>query len=122
MRPFLINLCIFSVLVGAADFSYQYFVGTMPGTWLILAFFITTTTAFHMITMNAAKGKPQQFIRYYMGSTALRLLIYILVIVAYRFKAGKEATIPFAIVFMVHYILFTIFEVIMLLRFLKGKN
>jgi hypothetical protein len=90
----------------------------IPHVWMILGFFSITTAIFHFFAMQATKGKPQSFIRYYMGSTALRFFMYIMIIVAYRFY-DKPALIPFAIGFMGHYFLFTVFEVPVLLGELK---
>jgi len=91
---------------------------SVPRIWLILGFFIGITIIFHILITNAAKGKPQNFIRFYMGSTALRMAICLIVIVVYRF-ADKPTVIPFALGFMAHYMFFTIFEVTSLLRLLK---
>jgi hypothetical protein len=56
-----------------------------------------------------------------MGSTGLRLLLYIMVIVAYRFY-DKSTVVPFAVGFMVHYFLYTIFEVPVLLKEIKKAS
>jgi hypothetical protein len=83
--------------------------------WGMIGFFIAMTALFHFFAINASKGKPQGFIRYYMGSTAIRFLLYIMIIIAYRFH-DKSTLIPFAIGFMAHYFLFTMFEVPLLLK------
>ncbi len=91
---------------------------SIPHWDLIVAFFIVTTLGFHLFSIKAAKGKPQNFIRFYMGSTALKMGLCLMVILIYRF-ADKATVIPFAIGFMFHYFLFTAFEVILLLKHLK---
>ncbi len=93
----------------------EYFV---QNAWIIPLFFTTITLVFHLLTMRSAKGDPQRFIRFYMGSTAIRMLLCIVVIVIYRF-ADKEGVLPFALAFMAQYIFFTIFEVSLLLKELR---
>lgn len=124
MKIFFLKLFLFSLFIGAADYCWQKFMGEqfpVMHIWYIFAFFIAATSVFHFLTMNAAKGAPKNFIRFYMGATGLRLLIYVAIILVYRLSEGKETTIPFAIAFMVHYFLFTAFEVVVLLKQLKEK-
>jgi hypothetical protein len=86
----------------------------------MVAFFSIITAVFHYFSINASKGKPQAFIRYYMGATALRLFLYAIIIVVYRFQ-DKPTLVPFAIGFMGHYFLYTLFEVPILLDELKKR-
>ena len=121
MKLFFIKLFLFSLIIVIMDYCWNVFMPievAVPRIWLIFGFFVVLTIGFHILITNAAKGKPQNFIRFYMGSTALRMMICLIVIVAYRF-ADKPTVIPFAIGFLGHYILFTIFEVSSLLKTLK---
>ena len=123
MRSFVLKLLAFSIFIAAADYCWNRFVSQeyfVPHIWFIFSFFVGTTMLFHVVTMNVAKGKPQNFIRYYMGSTALRMALFVAVILVYRFM-DKPTLIPFALGFLVHYFLFTIFEVIVLLQQLRSK-
>ena len=125
MKSFLLKLFLFSLLIAAADYCWQKFMGEqfpVRHLWYILIFFIATTIVFHFLTMKAASGAPKNFVRYYMGATGLRLVIYVAVILIYRLSEGKEAAISFAIAFMAHYFLFTVFEVIMLLKQLNSRK
>lgn len=90
----------------------------IPHVWFLLLFFFTMTLLFHFLAVRASQGKPQGFVRFYMGSTALRIFLYIMVIVAYRFY-DKPAVLSFTIGFMIHYFVFTLFEVTVLLKELK---
>ena len=121
MKNFLIKLSIYSFAIAVIDFCWIRFIPIekhIPHVWLMLVFFVVTITIFHYFSLQQSKGRPQGFIRFYMGSTALRFFIYIIIIVAYRFY-DKPTLIPFAIGFMAHYFLFTIFEVPVLLKELK---
>ncbi|MBI4931102.1 MAG: hypothetical protein HY841_10090 [Bacteroidetes bacterium] len=121
MKNFLAKLLVFSITIAIIDFCWIRFMPIekhIPHVWMMFAFFIAVTIAFHFLSLNASKGKPQGFIRFYMGSTALRFFLYIMVILAYRFY-DKPTLIPFAIGFMAHYFFFTVFEVPVLLKELK---
>jgi hypothetical protein len=121
MKQFLIKLLIFSLLISIIDFSWGTFLGykfPIPQLWFIFIFFVVTTAVFHIITINASKGKPQGFVRAYMGITLLKMGLCVGVIIAYRF-IDKPTIIPFALAFLAHYFLFTIFEVPSLLKELK---
>ena len=125
MKSFLLKLFLFSLLISAADYCWQKFIGErfqVKHLWYILIFFVAATSLFHFLTLKAAAGAPKNFVRYYMGATGLRLLIYVVVIFIYRLSEGKEAAIPFAIAFMAHYFLFTVFEVAMLLKQLNSQK
>jgi len=123
MKIFLIKLFLFTLLVSAINFCWIRFMPIekhIPHVWLMILFFIVMTALFHFLSIQVSKGKPQGFIRFYMGSTALRFFLYIIVIVAYGFY-DKPMLIPFAIGFMAHYFLFTIFEVSVLLKELNKQ-
>ena len=123
MKNFLFKLFAFALIIAAVDFCWIRFMPVdkhIPHVWLMLGFFCVMTTVFHFFSIQQSKGKPQAFVRYYMLSTALRFFLYIIVIIAYRYY-DKSTLIPFAIGFMVHYFLFTAFEVPVLQKELK-KN
>ncbi len=123
MKNFFLRLIVYSILIASLDFCWIRFMpieNHIPHVWMMFLFFALTTAFYHVLSINASKGKPQGFIRYYMSSTALRLFLYIMVIVAYRFY-DKPTLIPFAIGFMAHYLLFTVFEVPVLLKELKKQ-
>ena len=118
MKSFITKLSIYSLCIGIADFSWNNFMPVsylVSNIWFIFGFFILLTTAFHFFITKAAKGRPQSFVTFYMGSTALRMMLCLIVIVAYRY-IDKPNIIPFAVAFILHYFLFTIFEVTTLLR------
>ncbi|TAL58400.1 MAG: hypothetical protein EPN85_11695 [Bacteroidetes bacterium] len=121
MKNFIIKLSIFTLMVATINFCWIRFAPLekhVPHIWFMVAFFALITILFHYFSLNASKGRPQDFIRFYMGSTALRLFLYLLAIVTYRFY-DKPTLIPFALGFMAHYFLFTVFEVPILLKELK---
>lgn len=121
MKGFLIKLSLFTIVIAGLNFCWIQLAPAqnhIPYIGAMLGFFALTTLLFHYFSIQASKGRPQTFIQFYMGSTALRLFAYILIIVAYRFY-DKSTVVPFALGFMAHYFLYTLFEVPLLLRELK---
>ena len=121
MKSFLVKLLFFTILIAAIDFCWIRFMPVekhIPHVWMMAGFFAISTALFHFLSIRASKGRPQGFIRYYMGSTALRLFVYIMIIMIYRFY-DKNSLVPFAVGFMGHYFLFAFFEVPALLRELR---
>lgn len=121
MKNFLLKLLVFSLIIACIEYAWQYFAPTnkhMPYSWIALAFFILITALFYYLSIRTSKGKPQSFIRFYMASTALRMMLYLVIILAFRY-IKPHAFVPFAIGFMVHYLVFTIFETPMMLNELK---
>jgi hypothetical protein len=121
MKNFLLKLLLFSLIISILDLCWIRFMPLekhIPHIWMLIPFFTATTALFHFLSLNASKDKPQAFIRFYMGSTALRLMLYILIIVSYRVY-DKSTLTPFAIGFMAHYFIYTVFEVPLLLKELR---
>mgnify|MGYP003348584444 CR=1 FL=1 len=87
---------------------------TPYGFWL-LGMFAFTALVVHAVLLRPAAGKPQQFVRSFMASTVIKLLVYILVLTALMLlaKHGRQALV---LHFLFYYVAFTIAEVAMLYR------
>jgi hypothetical protein len=117
MKIFLVRLIVFSGLVGIIDFCWNLFVPAYPiphPSSIIIIYFIITALFHYIITKNK-DARPQVIVRYYMSGTVIRLFAYILILLLYRF-IDKPTLVPFAIAFVLHYFLFTAFEVMALVR------
>lgn len=120
-RNFLKHLLLFSLIIVliAIGFSYAF-----PKKFLSLAlpylfpFFIATTwLSFYLLV----KAFQQRFIRFantFMLLTAVKLVLYVVIIVSYIFINQFDA-IVFAINFFILYLCFTIFEVVAILKYSK---
>ncbi len=82
-----------------------------PLTWLLLFYFVSITAVFHFGLLKASEGKPQVFIRYYMGATTFKLFIHVIVILMYCLFNRNDA-VRFIITFLILYILYTVFETV----------
>jgi len=122
MKDFLIKLFLFSLIIGVGDYCWNNYMSPrlfVPNLQMIFVFFVAMTLLFHLVTLKAASGRAQDFIRFYMGSTAIRMVLCVTTVLAYNF-IDKPTVIPFALAFLAHYFLFTIFEVALLLNSLKN--
>lgn len=81
-----------------------------PNYIYIVGWFTISTGLFHYGLTQSATGGGNRFIRFYMGATGLKLLIYILIIVVYAL-INKDTSTAFALCFLLMYVLFTVFEV-----------
>ena len=114
LKAIFIFSCIQALLIywGSADFL----AGKINHiTWLLFFYMIMITLLFHAGLVRAANGKPQAFVRYYMGATTFKLFIHIVVILLYCLFNRNEA-VRFIVAFLIFYILFTGFEVLMAIR------
>jgi hypothetical protein len=123
MKIFLVRLIVFSSLIGVLDICWNRFVpvNQIPHLWSIILIFFSITALFHYVITKNKDARPQVIVRYYMSGTVLRLFLYIIILLLYRF-IDKPTLIPFAIAFVLHYFLFTAFEVMALMKQFKGNN
>src|SRR5262245_16140131 len=84
-------------------FYYEY-------AWVLVLFFFTTTASFHYGLLASAAKNNRSVVRYYMLSTAVKLMLYFLVMVGYSL-ARPGTAVPFISNFFVLYVFFTVFEV-----------
>ncbi len=122
MKKFLLNLIVFSLAIGVADFSWNKFVpgNLIPHPEGIITIFFVITALFHFIIVKNKGARPQVIVRYYMSGTVLRLFLYIIILLLYRF-IDKPTLIPFSIAFVLHYFVFTAFEVISLMKQFRSQ-
>jgi len=121
LKPFSIKLALFSLFTLALLFCWQQFAsprfqsGLMLPLWL---FFIGTTFLIHYILVTVSEKDPKRFVGYFMGLTAVKLFGYLIIITVYAL-IKKEAALGFTLWFLVLYLLYSGFEVVMLLKYLK---
>ena len=121
---FLTRLLLYTLIIWAA---YMLVRQSIPEKFyfenvLFLAvFFFLTTALFHYGLLSSAKSSSSNLITYYMLSTALKLLLYVGIIVGYTLlMPGK--TVPFISNFFVLYVFYTVFEVAKVYRYFKGLS
>ncbi|MDD2412686.1 MAG: hypothetical protein RBS19_07940 [Bacteroidales bacterium] len=85
--------------------------------WILLLF-ITVSLAFHYFIIKFAVDKPKKFVNMFLGGTTAKLLIYLSTILIVIFTTKGSAKI-FILNFAFSYLLFTFFELLIVLKQLK---
>jgi len=107
-------------IVGAVLFLTllkEYYLSVFPA---LLAFFAIMTLAFHLILEGSFKKNPKNFSYIFMGLSAGKLFLMLLMIVVYLI-IKRDTVIPFLGGTFLLYLVFTLFEVKTLLRMVQDK-
>lgn len=110
---YLIPLLIYTVLVMAVIFALQFILPPLfvfTKFYGIVIFFFLISSAFHYGLLYSSRNNDKGFVRFYMAASMIKLLIFLLIIIAYSLIHRSSAT-PFIATFFFTYILFTFFEV-----------
>lgn len=115
---FLVRVSLFSLILIAIAIALYWLLppATLPRIlpWLFVMFF-TLTIAVHFILLKIARLRPARFVNYFMLTTFAKLIIYFIFILAYVFGT-KTGILSFILTFFILYILYTVFEVVMILN------
>ena len=90
----------------------EYVNGT---SWAIYFYFVVVTVLFHFGLLRSSEGRPQVFVRYYIGTTTFKLMLHLGILVLYSLF-NKPDAMRFIFTFMIFYFLFTVFEVMLVWR------
>ncbi len=81
--------------------------------YVLLGVFVLVTVFIHFVLLNSAKNSPQAFIRYFMGATMAKFLLYLSVLIGFLvFSTENQKAV--VLHFLFYYAVFTVFEVSML--------
>lgn len=113
MNKFILQLIAVTFITGVAYF----FIGqSLPSKFffenylIILILFFVITLLFHLGLQKSFEKSSKDFVRYYMGATGAKLLVFLFIILIYAFL-NKEKAVSFALTFFFFYLIFTVFEV-----------
>lgn len=112
MLRFLIKLSLLTVL---SSLLYALAGRFIPAQWIYKGFIwvpvlIAAVTALLHRGLLERKNDGKKFVRYYMGSTGLKLFLYLSIIIVMAL-VDKTSAVSFAMSFFYFYLCFTIFEV-----------
>ncbi len=93
----------------------------MNDGFILLGVFATTVTAAHFFLLSVSENAPNAFVRSFMVSTAIKLMIYMTVLIAFLLYS-KDNQKVLVLHFLFYYAVFTVFEVSMLYRELSAKR
>ena len=118
MKKYLQQFGIFAVIIAIT----MWLAGTLifpeqvNGTsWAIYFYFVVVTVLFHFGLLRSSEGRPQIFVRYYIGTTTFKLMLHLGILVLYSLF-NKPDAMRFIFTFMIFYFLFTAFEVMLVWR------
>ena len=118
---FVIRICLFTLTIYAISSVLFHTVletihlSVFPYQLLLIA--IVTTTG-HLWVIRAADQNTMKFTTAFMASVTLKLLVYLFFMLIYLW-IDRSQVIQFVLSFMVLYILFSVFEVTQILKFIK---
>mgnify|MGYP003342702142 CR=1 FL=1 len=118
MKNYLVQLTVFTAIVAGIMLlvGLQLFPGKVDATsWMTFLYFIVVTFLFHLGLMRSSEGRPQTFVRFYMASTVMKLMLHLGVILIYAFLHRSDA-FHFIATFTMLYFVFTAFEVSVIYR------
>lgn len=121
-NQFIWRLTLISLAAGLLAYLLNRFLpagiitGVLP--FLIIMFYLITALV-HYILLKITALNPRKFVGYFMLATSLKLMIYLVVIVVYVFSV-KEGILSFILSFFALYIIYTVFEVVMILNQTKA--
>jgi hypothetical protein len=121
IRSFSIRLFIFSIFTLALLYLWKLYAPERfqsDMTLILWLFFVLSTFFIHYILVKVSEKDPKRFVGYYMGITAMKLFGYLIIIVIYALLK-REAALGFTLQFLFLYLLYSGFEVIMLMKHFK---
>ena len=123
IKKFILREIIFAAILGAlAYILFQTILKAyyLPVFWIILTVVVALTAIFHYSVIQIHTGETSKFTTRFMMVTAVKMMIYLVSLVIYVFSFPEKA-VNFLISFFILYILYTFFEVYVIVRYLKKK-
>jgi hypothetical protein len=123
LRKFGFNLLLLTLILTAL--GYGLFLFAIPESYfslfpLVPFFLFAVTLIVHIFLVRASENDARKFASQYLGALGLKILIYIVFLVAFLLLNKKHA-VPFLISFLLCYASFTLVEVISILKYQKRK-
>lgn len=121
LRKYVIQLFLLALLLTAAGYGIFWFL--VPASYFpffpaVPFFILAITLAVHIYLVRAGEQDPRKFMAKYLGAMGLKIFIYILFLLLCLALATEHA-VAFLVSFLVCYAVFTLVEVIVLLKILK---
>ncbi len=122
-RNFIIREFVFSAILGLIAFVLfqtilkEYY---LPVFWILFGIITVFTAVFHYSVLLVSEKETSKFTSKFMIVSGIKMIIYLIIIVYYAFSFPDKARI-FLISFFVLYLLYTVFEVILIVNYFKKK-
>ena len=110
-------ITLIGFLVMKYFFSEYFFNGLL---FMPLLLFVITLGV-HRYIIIASQADNKKFTYKFMGATGLKMFVYLILIVIYLLL-DREHAVPFLISFLILYVLYSFFEVLAVLKYLKNNK
>ncbi len=120
---FIVSLAVtvIAMVISWFLFSYVFETYDFPGRIISIVFIGSVTYFSHVWLMKTVTDRPKAFGRVFMIQTAGKLFLYMACILGYLVFC-KQYAIPFTFQFLIVYLIFAIFEVTSILKFVKSNT
>lgn len=115
-----IVIAVILYILGLVAFKNWFPDKYFSGFYVVVFLVFGVTVFFHSVLIKAASKQNMAFINKFLAFTGFKLLLYLFFIVGYIFLIGIQP-VSFLLTFLFTYLVFTVFEVVSILEFLK-KN
>lgn len=121
---FVYSLALFTAVLGIIAIILKY---TLPekiipaSLPLLFLLFIIVSATVHYFLLKSATYSGSKFVSFFMATTFLKLFIYLIIIILYALLV-KVNLVSFILTFFILYLLYTAFEVVMILRQTNKSN
>jgi hypothetical protein len=119
-----VKLLLFTFTVNILVFCWNVYIPIEYtcnlGYFIVAWFFLFSIISHFILTKSLNSENKNAFTMRFMAVSALKLFLSLIIIIIYAFR-NKAGMIPFAILFILNYFLFTAFEIISLLKKIKSK-
>ncbi len=118
MKRFYIQFAFFLICVGTSIFLWNYYMPAkikIADEWISFSILAVTTFIIRLFLFSAEKKHPAHFVTAYLGSTAIKLGVFLLIIIFYML-VKRDSAFNFVGGFLALYFLFSAFEVIILIK------
>lgn len=121
---YFLKLTFYSLFVTLLVFCWNQFIPpeyTSLNAYFIIAYFAIFSFVTHLwLVKSLSSPNKSQFTMRFMVASGIKLFLSVIIIIVYAMMK-KQDTIPFAILFLFNYFLFTGFEIPILLKQIKSK-
>lgn len=122
-KKFILRELLFTILVSFAAivlFNTIFEKYYLTIFWGLLGLIAVLTAVFHYAILQIKESETGKFTNRFMMFTGTKMMIYLVIITSYVFIVPEKA-VAFLISFLSLYLLYTVFEVLLIVRYLKKK-
>jgi len=121
LKKFIIREIVFATILGlVAYILFQTILKDyyLPVFWILFSVISLFTALFHYSVLQVGNKELTKFSSKFMMFAGIKMIIYLIIIVIYVFSFPEKAKF-FLISFFILYMLYTVFEVILIIKHLK---